>query len=155
MDIADELPAKFRIIVEPVVLDAEYNTLFLGGPQDVDGTVTGEVNLYGTLMHLNGNGTFTVSDSKAWGIHLDPLTLPLEIEDYAITIPNFEIRHVGSGLYSTLQSPNNGDFEVSIKNSPGEPVRLAKIAAAANITDFPFDAKLDLMSFRSRKTERL
>ncbi len=144
VDIVGELPANLRIIVEPIVLDAEYNTLFLGGPQDVHGTLTGELNLDGTLMHLNGNGTLTVSDGKAWGIHLDTLTLPLEIEDYAITVSNFEITTRGQQIILNAVVDNNGDFEVSLKNRLDTPIQLAEIAAAANITDFPFDAKLDV-----------
>ena len=144
VDIEGELPANLQIVAAPLKMDSDYTKLLMGEAYPVEGTLTGELKLDGSLTHLDGRGTFAVNAGKAWGIRLDALTLPLEIDDYTITIANFEITARDQLVTLDLRQTANGDFDLGIKNSPGKPVQLAEIATAADISDFPFDAQLDV-----------
>ena len=144
VDIEGELPANLQIVAAPLKMDSDYTKLLMGEAYPVEGTLTGELKLDGSLTHLDGRGTFAVNAGKAWGIRLDALTLPLEIDDYTITIANFEITARDQLVTLDLRQTANGDFDLGIKNSPGKPVQLAEIATAADIIDFPFDAQLEV-----------
>ncbi len=144
VDIEGELPANLQIVAAPLKMDSDYTKLLMGEAYPVEGTLTGELKLDGSLTHLDGRGTFAVNAGKAWGIRLDALTLPLEIDDYTITIANFEITARDQLVTLDLRQTANGDFDLGIKNSPDKPVQLAEIATAADIIDFPFDAQLDV-----------
>ncbi len=54
-----KLPANFRIVPDPLVLDADYNKLFFTQEYPIEGDVRGELKLYGQLIdHLDGEGNF-------------------------------------------------------------------------------------------------
>ena len=140
-----KLPSNFRIVAEPLVLDADYNKLFFTVAYPIEGNMNGELNLEGFLIdHLDGSGKFAIDSGKAWGINLDTATLPLEIDDYSLTIPNFVITTRGQIVTLNAYVGNSGDFDFSLKNSKGKPVQLAELARAAGITDFPLDGKMDI-----------
>ncbi len=143
--ISGKLPANFHIVADPLVLDADYNKLFLTVDYPIEGDIKGELNLYGQLIdHLDGSGSFVISSGNAWSINLDPATLQLEIDDYSLTIPNFVITTRGQQVILNVNVASNGDFNFSIKNSKDKPVQLAELARAADITDFPLDGKMSV-----------
>ena len=78
----------------------------------------------------------------AWGIHLDPLTLPLEIEDYNFTLPNFKITTRGQQVTLNVSVASNSDYDLLLESDA--PVRFEEIAKAANISDFPFEGEFDV-----------
>ncbi|RKU19018.1 hypothetical protein C6501_01720 [Candidatus Poribacteria bacterium] len=140
-----KLPANFRIVPDPLVLDADYNKLFFTIAYPIEGNMKGELKLYGQLIdHLDGEGNFFIDSAKAWNINLDPTTLPLKIDDYALTIPNFVITARGQQVILNANVESNGDFDFSLKNSPDKPVQLVELARAADITDLPLDGKMDV-----------
>ncbi|MDE0636523.1 MAG: hypothetical protein OXI43_11810 [Candidatus Poribacteria bacterium] len=152
-----KLPANFRIVPDPLVLDADYNKLFFTVAYPIEGNMKGELKLYGQLInHLDGEGNFSIDSGKAWNINLDPTTLPLKIDDYALTIPNFVITARDQQVTFNANVESNGDFDFSLKNSPDKPVQLAELARAADITDFPLDGKMgvNVESFK-KKAENL
>lgn len=154
VDIEGELPANFEIVLAPLQIDADYTRLLMGAIYPVEGTLTGELKLDGSLTHLDGRGTFTVNAGKAWGIRLDPLTLPLEIDDYTVTISNFDITTRNQLVTLNVRKAANGDFDLSIKNSTSKPIQLAEIATAADISDFPFDAQLEVSVIGDQKQSK-
>ena len=139
------LPAKFRIVAAPLVLNDDYNKLFFTEAYPIEGNIKGELNLYGHLIdELDGRGNFSIDSGKAWGINLDRATLPLEIDDYSLTIPNFVITTSGQQVTFNAHVTNTGDFEFSLKNNKNKPIQLAELARAAEVTDFPLDGKMDI-----------
>ena len=114
----------------------------LGAEYPVDGEIRGELTLDGTLINLDGRADFSVTDSVAWGVHLDPLMLPLRIKDYNITISDFKITTRGQRLTMNVAVAANGDLDLLVESDA--PVRFEEIAKAANIADFPFEGEFDV-----------
>ena len=141
VDIKDEFPTTFSIVADPVYVH-HYPKLLLGAEYPVDGELRGELKLYGTLINLDGNANFSVTAGVAWGIHLDALTLPLEIEDYNLSVPNFKITTRGQQVTLNAAVASNGDFDMLLESDA--PVRFEEIAKAANISDFPFEGEFDV-----------
>ncbi|MCY4401783.1 MAG: hypothetical protein OXD54_04330 [Candidatus Poribacteria bacterium] len=143
--LADKLPATFNIVSDPLVLDSDYNRLFFQQELPIQGVINGELNLYGFLIdHLDGKGLFSIESGNAWEINIDPVMMSLEIDDYSLTIPNFEITTRNQLVIFNAHVTNEGAFNFSLKNEVGKPIRLAEVALAADITDFPLDGKLDI-----------
>ena len=141
VEVKDEFPADFNVIADPVYVQ-HYPKLLLGAEYPVNGEIRGELKLDGTLNNLDGSANFSVTEGVAWGIHLDPLTLPLEIEDYNFTIRDFKITTRGQQITLNIAVSPNGDYDLHLEN--GAPVRLEEIAKAANISDFPFEGAFDV-----------
>ena len=141
VDIEGEYPASFSIVADPVYVQHYLKTL-LGAEYPVDGEISGELKLDGTLTNLDGRANFSVTKGVAWGIHLDPLTLPLEIEDYNLTVPNFKITTRGQQVTLNVSVASNADYDFLLESDA--PVRFEEIAKAANISDFPFEGEFDV-----------
>lgn len=141
VEIKDEFPAEFSIVADPVYVQ-HYPRLLLGSEYPVDGELRGELKVDGTLVNLDGRANFSVTEGVAWGIHLDSLMLPLEIEDYNLSIPNFKITTRGQQLTMNVAVASNANFDFLLESDA--PVRFEEIAKAANISDFPFEGEFDV-----------
>ena len=141
VDVEGEFPATFRIVADPVYVQ-HYPKLLLGSEYPVDGEIRGELKLDGTLVNLDGRADFSITDSVAWGVHLDPLMLPLRIDDYNVSIPDFKITTRGQRLTMDIAVAANGDLDLLLESDA--PVRFEEIAKAANIADFPFEGEFDV-----------
>ena len=141
VDIKGDFPAVFTIVADSVYVQ-HYPKLLLGAAYPVDATVRGELKLDGTLINLDGSGNFSVTEGVAWGIHLDPLMLPLEIEDYNLSIPNFKITTRGQQLTMNVTVAATADFDFLLESDA--PVSFQEIATASNITDLPFEGEFDV-----------
>ncbi|MDE0467405.1 MAG: translocation/assembly module TamB domain-containing protein [Candidatus Poribacteria bacterium] len=141
VDVEGEFPANFSIVADPVYVQ-HYPRVLLGAEYPVDGEVRGELKLDGTLINLDGRANFSVTKGVAWGVHLDPLTLPLEIEDYNVTLPNFKITTRGQQVTLNISVAPNSDYDFLLESDA--PVRFEEIAKAANISDFPFEGEFDV-----------
>ena len=141
VDVSGEFPAAFSIIANPVYVQ-HYPKLLLGAEYPVEGELRGELKLDGTLVNLDGRADFSVIDGVAWGVHLDPLTLPLRIEDYNISISDFKITTRGQRLTMNVAMASNADLDLLVESD--SPVRFEEIAKAANIADFPFEGEFDV-----------
>ena len=141
VEVKDDFPADFSVVADPVYVQ-HYPKILLGAEYPVEGEIRGELKLDGTLINLDGNANFNVTEGVAWGIHLDPLTLPLEIEDYNFILPNFKITTRGQQVTLNVKVAPNGDYDLLLESDA--PVRLAEIAKAANIPDFPFKGEFDV-----------
>ena len=141
VDVQGEFPTAFSILADPVYVQ-HYPKLLLGAEYPVEGELRGELKLDGTLVNLDGNADFSVTNSVAWGVHLDPLTLPLRIEDYNASIPDFKITTRGQRMTMDIAVAANGDLDLRLASDA--PVRFEAIAQAANIADFPFEGEFDV-----------
>lgn len=141
VEVKGDFPADFRVDADPVYVQ-HYSKILLGNEYPVDGEIRGELKLDGTLMNMDGRANLSVTEGVAWGIHLDPLTLPLEIEDYNFTLPDFKITTRGQRVTLNVAVASNGDYDLLLENDA--PVRLEEIAKASNITDFPFEGQFDV-----------
>ena len=141
VEVSGEFPAAFSIIADPVYVQ-HYPKLLLGAEYPVEGELRGELKLDGTLVNLDGRADFSVTDSVAWGVHLDPLMLPLRIEDYNISISDFKITTRGQRLTMNVAVAANGDLDLVVESDA--PVRFEEIAKASNIADFPFEGEFDV-----------
>ncbi|MDE0016563.1 MAG: hypothetical protein OXU51_10270 [Candidatus Poribacteria bacterium] len=141
VDVEGDFPAEFSIVAAPVYAQ-HYPRVLLGADYPVKGEVSGELKLDGTLKNLDGSADFSVTEGVAWGIHLDPLTLPLRIEDYHIDLPNFEITTRGQKVTLTVSVASNADYDLLLESDA--PVNFQALASAANIPDFPFGGQFDV-----------
>ncbi len=141
VDVKGEFPAAFSIVADSVFVQ-HYPKLLLGGEYPIDGEIKGELKLDGTLINLDGRADFSVTDSVAWGVHLDTLMLPLRIQDYNISISDFKITTRGQRLTMNVTVTANGDLDLLLESDT--PVRFEEIAKAANIADFPFEGEFDV-----------
>lgn len=141
----EKLPSNFTINVNSLVLDNEYNWIFFQQAHPINGKINGQLKLFGSLIdHLDGKGRFTIDSGNAWGINLDPATFLLEIDDYSLTIPDFEISTQGQQLILNANATINGEFDFTLKNKENKPIQLTKLALASGTTDFPLDGKMDV-----------
>ena len=141
VEIKDEFPAAFNVVAEPVYVQ-HYPKLLLGAEYPVDGEIRGELKLDGTLINLDGRANFSVSKGVAWGIQLDTLTLPLEIEDYNLTVPNFKISTRGQQATLNVSVTSSADYDFLLESDA--PVRFEEIAKAAALPNFPFEGQFDV-----------
>ena len=141
VEVNGDFPTDFSVVADPVYVQ-HYPRLLLGAEYPVDGEIRGELKLDGTLVNLDGSADFRVTEGVAWGIHLDPLTLPLEIEDYNLTIPDFKITTRGQQVTFNVAVASNGDYDILLENDT--PVHLEEIAKAADLSDFPFEGLFDV-----------
>ena len=141
VEVKGEFPADFSVIADPIYVQ-HYSKLLLGAEYPVEGEIRGELKLDGTLINLDGSANFRVTDSVAWGIHLDPLTLPLEIEDYDLTVPDFKITTRGQQVTLNVAVASNGAYDILLESDA--PVHLEEIAKAATLSDFPFEGRFDV-----------
>ena len=141
VEVNGDFPADFSVIADPVYVQ-HYPRLLLGAEYPVDGEIRGELKLNGTLVNLDGSADFYVTEGVAWGIHLDPLTLPLEIEDYNLTIPDYKITTRGQQVTLNVAVASNGEYDILLENDT--PVHLEEIAKAADLSDFPFEGLFDV-----------
>lgn len=145
IELEGKFPSSFTINANSLVLDNDYNQIFFQQAYPIMGNISGELNLFGSLIdNLDGKGTFTVDSGNAWGINLDTATVPLEIDDYSLTIANFEIYAQGQQVILNAHATNDGEFDFSLKNRKDNPVQIAKLALAADVHDFPLDGKMDV-----------
>ena len=141
VEVKGEFPADISVVADPVYVQ-HYPKLLLGAEYPVEGEIRGELKLDGTLINLDGTANFSVTEGVAWDIHLDPLTLPLEIEDYNLTIPDFKITTRGQQVTLNVAVAANADYGFLLESDA--PVRLEEIAKAANLPDFPFEGGFDV-----------
>ena len=132
-----DIPVEIKVHAQPLQI-ADYVRL-AGADYPIEGIVIGELVLDGTLARLDGRGALRITDGKAWDLALDPLTLPIKIENYLVKIPDFELLTRGQrGLLNAQIDPDQNyiiDFQT-------EPMRLAELAIARGMTDFLLDADL-------------
>ena len=141
VDVKGDFPAEFSIVADPLYVQ-HYRRVLLGAEYPVDGKIRGELKLDGTLFNLDGSADFSVTEGVAWGIHLDPLMLPLRIEDYNIAIPNFEITTRGQKVILNVSVASNADYDLLLESDA--PVNFQELSKAAQISNFPFDGQFDV-----------
>ena len=141
VDVEGEFPAQFSVIANPVYVQ-HYPKLLLGAEYPVTAEIRGELTLDGTLINLDGSADFSVTEGIAWGIHLDPVTLPLRIEDYALTLSDFKVTTRGQSVTLNVAVAPNADFDFRLESDA--PVNFQELSKAAQISDFPFDGQLDV-----------
>ena len=132
-----DTPIDLKVRAQPIQI-ADYVKL-AGDDYPIEGIATGELVLDGTLVRLNGRGTLQIENAKAWELALDPLTLPLEIENYVVKIPDFNLLTRGQRGVLNAQIDPNQDYVVDFQS---ESMRLAEIAIARGMDDFLLDADL-------------
>ena len=141
VEVKDGFPANFSVVADPIYVQ-HYPRLLLGAKYPVDGEIRGELKVDGTLINLDGSANFSVTKGVAWGIHLDPLTLPLEIEDYNLVVPDFKITTREQQVTLNIAVTSKGDYDLLLESDA--PVHLEEIAKAANLRDFPFEGRFDV-----------
>lgn len=141
VEVRDDFPADFSVVTDPVYVQ-HYPKLLLGAEYPVTGEIRGELQLSGTLINLDGSADFSVTEGVAWGIRLDPLTLPLEIEDYNFTVSDLKITTRGQQITFNVAVAANGDYDLRLESDA--PVLLEEIAKAAHLSDFPFEGRFDV-----------
>ena len=141
VEVEGEFPADISVVADPVYVQ-HYPKLLLGAEYPVEGEIRGELKLDGTLVNLDGAADFSLTEGVAWGIRLDPLQIPLEVEDYSLTIPGFKVTTRGQQVTLNVTVAANGDYDILLENDT--PVYLEEIAKAANVSDFPFEGQFDV-----------
>lgn len=132
-----DTPVDLKVRARPLQI-ADYVRL-AGTDYPIEGVATGELVLDGPLARLNGRGLLRITKGKAWDLALDPLTLPIEIENYVVKIPDFEILTRGQRGVLNAQIDPNQNYVVDFQS---ESMQLAEIATARGMTDFLLDADL-------------
>ena len=141
VDVEGEFPIQLSVIANPVYVQ-HYPKLLLGAEYPVTGEIRGELALDGTLINLDGSADFSVTEGIAWGIHLDPFTLPLRIEDYYLTLADVKITTREQKITLNVAVAPNADFDFRLESDA--PVNFQELSKAAQISDFPFDGQFDV-----------
>ena len=132
-----DIPIELTVQAQPLHI-ADYVRL-AGDDYPIEGIATGELVLDGTLAQLNGRGALQIENGKAWELAMDPLTLPIEVENYIVKIPDFEVLTRGQKGILNAQIDPNQDYIVDFQS---ESMKLSEIALARGMTDFLLDADL-------------
>ena len=132
-----DTPIEIKVQAVPLQI-ADYVRL-AGDDFPIEGIATGELVLDGTLAHLDGRGVFQIENGKAWDLALDPLLLPIEIENYVVKIQDFEVWTRGQKGILNVEIDPNQDYVLDFQS---ESMQLAEIALARGMTDFLLDADL-------------
>ena len=133
-----DIPVKFQVNAQPFQI-SDYVRLLAGAEYPVSGVVTGNLALDGTLNGLDGRGRLNVADAEAWELALDPLILPLVIEDYTVHVSDFEVfAREQRGVIDFQISPEL-NYQLQFQS---DPMRLKELAIARAIPDFLLDADL-------------
>ncbi len=132
-----DTPVELKVRAQPLQI-ADYVRL-AGDDYPIEGIATGELLLDGTLVHLDGRGVLKIENGIAWDLALDPLMLPIEIENYVVKIPDFALLTRGQKGILNAQIDPNQDYVLDFRS---EPMQLAEIALARGMTDFLLDADL-------------
>ena len=135
--IEEDTPIELKVRAQPLQV-ADYVRL-AGDDYPIEGIAVGELMLDGTLVQLNGRGTLQIDNGKAWDLALDPLTLPIEIENYLVKIPDFKLLTRGQKGILNAQIDPNQNYVIDFQS---ESMQLAEIALARGMTDFLLDANL-------------
>ena len=135
-----DIPVEFRVRAHPFQI-SDYVRLLAGAEYPVEGVVTGNLALDGTLNGLDGRGRLNVADAKAWDLALDPLILPLVIEDYTVHVSDFEVLAREQRGVINFQITPELDYQLQFQS---DPMRLKELAIARAIPepDFLLDADL-------------
>ena len=133
-----DIPVQFRVRAQPFQI-SDYVRLLAGAEYPVEGIVTGNLALDGTLNKLDGRGRLNVASAKAWDLPLDPLILPLAIEDYTVHVSDFEVFARGQRGVINFQISPELDYQLHFQS---DPMRLKELAIARAIPDFLLDADL-------------
>ena len=136
--IEGDIPVKFQVDAQPIQI-SDYVRLLAGAEYPVAGVVTGNLALDGTLNKLDGRGRLNVADAKAWELALDPLILPLVIEDYTLLVSDFEVLARKQRGVIDFQITPELDYQLQFQS---DPMRLKELAIARAIPDFLLDADL-------------
>ncbi|MDE0503330.1 MAG: hypothetical protein OXI86_04545, partial [Candidatus Poribacteria bacterium] len=133
-----DMPVEFRVRAQPFQI-SDYVRLLAGAEYPVSGVVTGNLALDGTLNGLDGRGSLNVASAKAWDLALDPLILPLVIDDYTLHVTDFEVfAREQRGVINFQISPEL-NYQLNFQS---DPMRLKELAIARAIPDFLLDADL-------------
>ena len=135
-----DIPVEFRVRAHPFQI-SDYVRLLAGAEYPVEGVVTGNLALDGTLNGIDGRGRLNVADAKAWDLALDPLILPLVIEDYTVHVSDFEVFAREQRGVINFQITPELDYQLQFQS---DPMRLKELAIARAIPepDFLLDADL-------------
>ena len=133
-----DIPIEFRVRAHPFQI-SDYVRLLAGAEYPVEGVVTGDLALDGTLNGLDGRGRLNVASAKAWDLALDPLILPLVIEDYTLHVSDFEVFAREQRGVINFQITPELNYRLQFQS---DPMRLKELAIARAIPDFLLDADL-------------
>ena len=133
-----DIPVEFRVRAHPFQI-SDYVRLLAGAEYPVEGIVTGDLALDGTLNGLDGRGRLNVANAKAWDLALDPLILPLVIEDYTLHVSDFEVFAREQRGVINFQITPELNYQLQFQS---DPMRLKELAIARAIPDFLLDADL-------------
>ena len=111
----------------------------VGADYPVEGLAKGHLYLNGNLASLDGRGNFKISDTKAWGLEFDPLTLPMTINGYLVEIENFELFAREQRGVMEFEIDPQLNYKLSFKT---DPISLQQVAYAKNMPEFPLDCQL-------------
>ena len=130
------MPVDLVAHVQPLYIP-DHVKLLSGNDYPIEGMATGALVLDGTLEKLDARGTLEIVNGKMWDLALDTLTLPLEIEDYVLNVPGFELlSRQQRGVLDFQFEMESGDYKLAFQS---EPMRLAELAIASGVTDFQLD----------------
>ncbi len=133
-----DIPVEFRVRAQPFQI-SDYVRLLAGAEYPVEGVVTGNLILDGTLNGLDGRGRLNVASAKAWDLALDPLILPLVMDDYTLHVSDFEVFARGQRGVIDFQITPELNYQLHFQS---DPMRLKELAIARAIPDFLLDADL-------------
>lgn len=135
---SSDIPVDLLLRVDPFYIQ-DY--IRLVGDYPVQGLAKGRLYLNGTLRSLDGRGAFQIEDGRAWDLRFDPVTLPMQIDDYLVKIHDFEL--FARGQRGVMNFEINPDLDYSLEFET-DPVSLQQIAYARGEPDFPLDSQLIL-----------
>lgn len=106
-----------KIILDSIVIE-KYKSLIGENIPINGGLIEGELNIYGNINALDGNGEVFIHSLSIGNRAIEPIEIPLSIKSNKLTIPELLISSEGEQIRTVFEFNPNGDYDVKVDSSP-------------------------------------
>ncbi|MGB9594775.1 MAG: AsmA family protein [Candidatus Poribacteria bacterium] len=106
-----------KMILDSIMIE-KYKSLIGENIPINSGLVEGEINIYGDMNALDGNGEIFIHSLSIGERPIDPIEIPLSIKSNKLTVPELLISSDGEQIRTFFEFDPNGDYDVKIDSSP-------------------------------------
>ncbi len=106
-----------RVILDSIMIE-KYKSLIGENIPLNGGLIEGEINIYGDISTLDGNGEIFIHSLSIGNRVIDPIEIPLSIKSNRLIIPELLISSDGEQIKTVFEFDPNGNYDLQIDSSP-------------------------------------